>query len=500
MIFVITMKTDCTLVLPLHVYTAKQVLDNEALAAKHASVSLSDLMLQAGLVVYRYLINEYGKHQRYLVLTGKGNNAGDGFIVANELAKECRVTVLCIEDPDLLTGDALNAFKLYQQHGGEYCRQVANFTDYDVVIDALFGAGFHGRLPAEHQACIKQVNHARVSRISIDIPSGIDGNTGAVSANAFNAHATITFIGLKIGMLTGRAKEYVGRLYYAGLNVEQEFSALVTAKAGYLNEQQLLQLRPIRSVAGYKNQWGHVLLIGGGPGMAGAIRLAAEAALRTGAGLVSVATHRTNVQSVLQGRYELMVHSIEQAHELAPLIAKATCIVIGPGLGQSQWAQQLFAQVMTHTHIPLVIDADGLTMLAAQQVHLPHAILTPHSGEAGRLLEISNQEIELDRVAAIEQIKAKYQATVVLKGPGSLILGKQYLNINRSGCGAMASGGMGDVLSGMIAALLAQGLAPYEACCLAVYIHGLAAEQAAAEGSLGLLASDLFSHIRRLMG
>lgn len=488
--------------LPQVVYSAKQVLANELMAATQAQLSLSELMNRAGLAVFQLLMDLYGDDKRYLVLTGKGNNAGDGFVVASALLKVASVTVHCVEDPQLLQGDARAAFTDYQQQGGSYSVQAPILTDYDVIIDALFGAGFHGQLPSRYQLLIEAVNQAKVKRLSIDVPSGVNANTGEVSAGAFCADACLSFIGLKAGLLTGKARQYVGQLYFDGLGVDHHFNQLVSPLAEYMSAQQLLALRPQRQLASYKNMCGHLLVIGGGQGMGGAARLAAEAGLRAGAGLVTVATHPDNALAVLQGRYELMVQGISQVTQLDELISRATCIVLGPGLGQSIWAKSIFEHVLMVNQLPIVIDADALNLLSQTSTpfDLSQAVLTPHSGEAGRLLNCSNTQIEQDRLAAIQALVSQYQATIVLKGPGSLIANQQQLNINHSGCGAMASAGMGDLLSGIIGALIAQGLSQFDAACLAVYIHGLAGEEAAKEGELGLIASDLLKPIRRLLG
>lgn len=491
--------------LPQKAYSAQQVLEFESEAARQSGTTLSALMQRAGSAVTAYVL-EYCKIQDIanpyaLVLCGKGNNAGDGYVIA-KLLKEAghKVVVWSLFDTDELTGDAKQAYRAFAEANGVVSMACPDEVDEAaIVIDAVFGAGFHGQLPESVMQAFDAVENIDAHRVAVDIPSGINGNTAEVSNNAFLADVTVTFIALKQGMLTGAAKGYCGKVLFAGLGVAKTFSKLLTAPSQYLSEEQQLRSIPKRAFDSYKHQLGHVLLIGGGPGMAGAIRLAAEACLRSGAGLVSVATHPSNVAAVLQGRYELMVHGVETQAQLQPFLAKASIVVLGPGLGLDDWALTMFLACQD-VSVPLVLDADGLTLYAQHPAKLTPMVVTPHIGEAKRLLSARDPDFVHTRFELAEHLAKLTAAIVVLKGPGTIVQSEQRRNINRSGCPAMASAGMGDVLSGIIAALLAQQVPTFAAVCLAVYIHGLAAEKAAEEGSLGLVASDLFSHIRRILG
>ncbi|QTH72518.1 NAD(P)H-hydrate dehydratase [Pseudoalteromonas xiamenensis] len=491
--------------LPQKAYTAQQVRDNEALAAEQSGTTLSQLMQRAGSAVAAY-VQSYCQSQELdgaytVVLCGKGNNAGDGYIAA-KLLKEVglRVVVWSLFDPSLLKGDAQDAFKAFVDFGGDVTRKCPlDLDEAAITIDAVFGGGFHGQLPEAVQSAFDSIENASTYKVSVDIPSGVNGTTSEVSDNAFQADVTVTFIALKQGMLTGQARGCCGQILFAGLGVAKAFSKLVAGTSSFSSEVQHFRSIPVRAYDSYKHQLGHVLLIGGGKGMAGAIRLAAEACLRSGAGLVSVATHPDNVGAVLQGRYELMVHGVETAPHLHALLEKATIVVLGPGLGLDAWAKELFFACSEVT-CPLVIDADGLTLLAQNPQALKATVVTPHLGEAKRLLDKNDVEYVHHRFELAEKVYQTTKAITVLKGPGTIIQGYERRNINRSGTPAMASAGMGDVLSGIIAALLAQQVPTFAAVCLAVYIHGLAAEEAAKDGALGLVASDLFSHIRRILG
>ncbi|CCQ11482.1 NAD(P)HX epimerase / NAD(P)HX dehydratase [Pseudoalteromonas luteoviolacea B = ATCC 29581] len=493
--------------LPQKAYTAQQVRENEEQAAQACHTTLSQLMIRAGSAVTAYIQDYYQAQAiitpNVLVLCGKGNNAGDGYVIAEQLHDAgISVVVWALYDPALLRGDAHAAYARYvKKQGALVLIQPSDLDDFTIVVDAVFGAGFYGDLPDFVQSIFTQISAIDAHFVSVDIPSGVNGDDGTCSPNAFQADVTVTFIALKQGMLTGAAKGLCGMLYFAGLGVAKAFATLVNAPSSFTSEKQHFSQLPERSFDSYKQQLGHVLLIGGGKGMAGAIRLAAEACLRSGAGLVSIATHPDNVACVLQGRYELMVHGVLDGSMLKPLLDKASVIVIGPGLGLDEWASSLL-EACAQRQLPLVMDADALTLYAKSQpqIQLKPSVITPHLGEAKRLLADLPESVFRNRFTIAEALHQKTGAISVLKGPGTLIQDAKRRNINRSGTSAMASAGMGDVLSGIIGALIAQGTPIFAAVSLAVYIHGLAGEEAAREGARGLLASDLFVHIRRLLG
>ncbi|MBQ4861213.1 NAD(P)H-hydrate dehydratase [Pseudoalteromonas sp. MMG013] len=490
--------------LPQFAYTAQQVKDNEGQAASEIGISLSHLMERAADAVFSLFDHELLNAERILILAGKGNNAGDAYLLARLLHMTGRVvSVMSLFSPQLLTGDAQSA---YEKAVSAKVPFIANFAErgsYDVIVDGVFGTGYSGELSASIKTIFDYCNCSSAMRLSIDVPSGIDASSGVVAEGAFEATITMTFIALKQGMLTGRAKHFCGKLLFAPLGIAEIFSARVKAAVHYSAQQTFMAQRLNRDPDCYKNQCGHVLLIGGNKGMGGAIRLASEACLRAGAGLVSVLTHADNVALVQQGRYELMVHGVRSLNSeqeaIDNLFIKADVLVIGPGLGQDAWAQTLFKRCFEFERT-IVCDADGLNLLANTQQRFSDSVITPHIGEAKRLIG-NDSDIELsDRFMTTSFLAHAYHSTVVLKGPGSIVYHCDRMNINRSGSSAMASAGMGDVLSGIIAGLLAQGMEKFAATSLAVYIHGLAAEKAATDGEKGLLASDLFEHIRRLLG
>lgn len=257
---------------------------------------------------------------------------------------------------------------------------------------------------------------------------------------------------------------------------------------------------PARNPAAHKGDFGHVLVFGGDHGMSGALRLAGEAALRTGAGLVSAATRAEHAASISVARPELMSHGIESASALAPLLKRATVLAVGPGLGQEEWGRKLLSSVLQST-LPMVVDADALNLLAIEPSQRDNWILTPHVGEAARLLDVTIEQVQADRVAAAVTLQKKYGGVTVLKGAGTVVVGVTGdVAVCSEGNPGMASGGMGDVLTGVIAGLLAQGCLLTEAAQQGVCLHAHAADVAAQEGQRGLLASDLFPVLRRLLG
>lgn len=492
-------KTQCSL--PHSLYRAQQVKDNEGQAAHLAGSSLYGLMKRAGEACYQVFQTSFADARHVLVLTGRGNNGGDGYVFA-AIAKDAGLFVqLCqMGDAADLTGDAAQARNGWLVEQGVIADIAqADFENADVIVDALLGTGLSGPVRGEYQQLIARINEAGKPVLSVDIPSGLNADTGAVSNIAVKAAATITFVALKQGLFTGRAAEYSGQIYFSGLGVSEQFATLCASSATRISYPQLSGLLAPRSRISHKGLFGRTLLLGGNIGMPGAVRLAGEAALRTGAGLVKVVTRQENQLAVISGRPELMLENSAQktAHSNS-LEEWATNLVIGPGLGRDGWAKNLFDYALASA-LPTVLDADGLNLLASDPVCKDNWILTPHPGEAANLLGCSTLRIEEDRFTAVRDLQHRFGGVVILKGAGTLICDAQQIYVANVGNPGMASGGMGDVLSGIIGGLLAQGLNLPQAAQLGVCIHGGAADLAAAEDERGLLASDLFPYIRKLV-
>lgn len=487
--------------LPHSLYRAQQIKENEGQAAELAGSSLYGLMKRAGDACYKVFKTHFPDAQNVLVLTGKGNNGGDGYVFA-AIAKDAGLSVqLCqIGDAADLTGDAAQARNAWRVEQGVIDEiPQADFTGADVIVDALLGTGLSGPVRAEYQHLIENINQAGKPVLSVDIPSGLNADTGAVSNSAVKATATVTFVGLKQGLFTGRAAEHCGQIYFSGLGITEQFAALTASSAQRVYYSQLSKLLPQRSRSSHKGLFGRTLLIGGNLGMPGALRLAGEAALRTGSGLVKVLTRRENQLAVIAGRPELMLAEFDLKKTSGrTLCGWATNLVVGPGLGCDDWAKQLFDYVL-ESDLATVLDADGLNLLANAPLSKNNWILTPHPGEAAKLLGCSTSKVEEDRFTAVRNLQRRFGGVVILKGAGTLICDEQQIYVANVGNPGMASGGMGDVLSGIIGGLLAQGLNLQQAAMLGVCIHGLAADLAAQENERGLLASDLFPYIRKLV-
>lgn len=477
-------------------YLAKQIRAIDQLAIEQQGIAGIELMRRAGRAVFDVCQRLYPAASM-VVFCGAGNNAGDGYVVAKlALQLGLNVTVIHLAQPDSLRGDAFIASQDYLKIGGQLTpfKPALELTEV-VIIDALLGIGLKREVSGDYAAAIALINGSGCPVIAVDLPSGLNADTGKVLECAVKATATVCLVGLKQGMVTGMAAEYCGEITVATLAIPERVLQQVAYSATLMHGFHL----PKRARHSHKGNYGHVLLVGGDVGYSGAIRLAAEASLRIGAGLVSIATRPQHAAFINAGRPELMCHGVETELALEPLLNRASVIVIGPGLGQTQWAKNLFKRLMQSDQ-PLVIDADALNLLAAQPLVNRNWVLTPHPGEAARLLKVTTASIENNRFAAVSALSKAYGGVAVLKGAGTLIDNGVETVVATSGNPGMATGGMGDVLTGMIAGLVAQGLGLAKAAAAAVYLHGKAADLSAQQkGEIGLLASDLMPYIRKLI-
>ncbi|MEM6581103.1 MAG: NAD(P)H-hydrate dehydratase [Pseudomonadota bacterium] len=485
-------------------YTAAQTRELDRTAIQDHGIPGIVLMSRAATSAFEALLGAWPDPERIQVLCGTGNNGGDGYLIADLAQKRgIDVTVLQIGDPNKVSGDALQARDQALANGVA----IAPFSStplmgVGVIVDAMLGTGVGGEVRDAYKSAISAINSAGAPVLAVDIPSGLCSDTGRVLGAAVRADLTITFIGLKRGLFTYCAADYTGAIEFVDLGVPPEVYAQVDCDSVRLELEYLLEQLPPRPATAHKGSYGTVLIVGGDKGMAGAVALAAEAALRCGAGLVKVATQAEHISAIVARTPEAMPVPVRSGQDLAALIESADVLVVGPGLGQSPWSEQLL-QAATASNKPMVLDADGLNMLAngvaAAERHRSNWVLTPHPGEAARLLGCSNPEVQIDRFDAVRRLQHSYGGVVLLKGSGTLITDGEKLLLSDYGNPGMASGGMGDVLSGVIGSLLAQHHEPLYATALAACLHGAAGDAAAEQGQRGLLASDLMPVMRQLL-
>jgi len=361
-----------------------------------------------------------------------------------------------------------------------------------LVVDALFGIGLSRAVDGEAAQWVAAINAVHVPVVSVDVPSGLDAATGHAPGPAVKADLTVTFIAAKFGLFTGDGCEHAGEVCLESLDmpppVELPLARLIDHSADPL---------PKRHRNSHKGTFGSTLVLGGNLGMSGAARLAGEAALHIGSGKVFVGTRHEHAALLNIGRPELMVHGLADEFALQVLLAKATVLALGPGLGQDDWARLLCRQAMQVTR-PMVLDADALLLIDRNRLHRDDVVYTPHPGEAAAMLGTTPARVQANRLAAVRALQREYGGVVVLKGAGTLVADRDSVTICPAGNPGMASGGMGDVLTGVIAGLLAQGESASDAARRGVCLHAVAADQVAAvQGERGVLASDLFAPMRR---
>lgn len=491
--------------LPEPLYSAEAVRQLDQLVIGQQQIPGAVLMKRAGRAAFDRLRQRWPDVAALQVFCGGGNNGGDGYVIAALAAqRQVPVTVFMGVSEGKLQGEALEAFRFAQQEGARFVADLAELPPLEkhtVLVDALLGTGFSGDLREPVRSAVAYVNSAAAPVLAVDIPSGLNADTGA-AGEAVRADLTVTFIGRKAGLYLGRGPALTGDVLFDDLGAAEAVYAQVAPLAQRYDGRSLERL-PTRAADSYKNHFGHVMVVGGDHGFGGAALMAAEAAARTGAGLVSMASRPEHVAAALTRVPEVMAHPVVSGQELEPLLEIPSVIAVGPGLGKSPWSEQLLARA-GRAAVPLVLDADALNILAGGRVlagvKRDDWVLTPHVGEAARLLGIATADVMADRVAAARAIQQKFSGVVILKGAGTLIAHADGVDVINSGNPGMASGGMGDLLTGVTAALIGQGMALPAAARLAVWLHGEAGNLAAAEGGQrGLLATDLLSHIRRLV-
>jgi ADP-dependent NAD(P)H-hydrate dehydratase / NAD(P)H-hydrate epimerase len=485
--------------LPVCLYSTAQVRALDAYAIEQLGVAGYMLMKRAGEAALRYLRTRFPVAHRIVIVCGGGNNGGDGYVLARfAQAAGLTVTTLAATPPEMLRGDARQAFEDLRASGAAvqaYARQ--RLAEGEVIVDALLGTGLRGPAREEAARVIRDINGSGRPVLALDVPSGLDSDTGVPLGGTVRADCTVTFVGLKTGLFLGDGPEFAGTVFFDDLEIDPAAAGAPRARVERIVDAAIQQALPRRARSSHKGDFGRVLLVGGGVGMPGAIRLAGEACLRVGAGLVTVAVAPENVPAIAAGRPELICLPLADAEALTEAAGKADVIGIGPGLGRGPWARGALERVLRADR-PLVVDADALNLIAdSQGPARGNWILTPHPGEAARLLGVPTGEIQRDRLDALERLVTRYEGIVVLKGAGTLVgaPGRTPALCERGNPG-MATAGMGDVLTGTIAGILAQCRDAWLAARVGVLVHAMAGDAAARAGERGLLAGDLARELR----
>lgn len=459
---------------------------------------------------------------RVAIWCGKGNNGGDGLVAARHIAKAgIDVEVFLLGHPKELSGDAVVNFELLTKLDVKRIEvtekeHMRNFTKvyppYDLIIDAIFGTGFKGPVEGVFADAIEAINSSGTSVLSVDIPSGVAGDTGAVSEPATRASKTVTFAYPKVGLVQYPGADLVGEMEVADIGIPLNIVKDVATSRVYMTTlEEAEALLPRRPPDVHKRQCGSVLVVGGSPGLTGAAALAARAALRAGAGLVTLAVPE-GVHDILEVKLtEVMTRPLPQGKDgalslkAAGVIAESSnefdVVAMGPGLSTGGEVAKVVMELVKALEVPLLLDADGINAMIGKTALFARRrsplILTPHPGEMARLAEISTAEVQVDRIGTAREAAENWSAVVVLKGAGTLVAAPGgTVKVNTTGNPGMATAGMGDVLTGCIASFVGQGLSAFDAAVAGVYYHGYAADLAARmDGMVGMLAGDVIRHL-----
>ena len=511
--------------LPKNLYSVDSVVRLEQHAIKQMTASAVlpgyELMQRAGKAVYDICRERYPQRQNILVLCGAGNNAGDGYVVAR-LAKQAglNVSLISLIDPATLRDEASQAYQDWLAIGENNAADPGLLDEAEIIIDALLGTGLSRNVSQQWARWIERVNRSASPVIAVDVPSGLKADTGVIAGTAIKAEVTVCFIGLKQGMFTAQGKDVCGEIIFDDLNVPEQIYTQVDVDARLISSVDY-SLLPERPPSSHKGKFGHVLIIGGNRGMPGAAILSARAALRTGAGLVSVVTVAENVEAIISAVPEAMIRCCT-VHDFSAVLttefmATVSHIAIGMGLAQDEWSLELLRFSLASGK-PMLIDADALNLIARHRLSFTSpAVITPHPAEAARLLTtdtaLSSADIQLNRFESVRRLHDLFQSgepsavisgavissAVILKGSGTLIYDGDMIKVCCLGNAAMAAPGMGDVLSGIVVALMAQKVNISDAAALAVCLHASAAQHVTQDKTRGLLASDVVDALQEVL-
>ncbi len=471
-------------------YNSQAIKHIDRCAAGYLKISSFELMQQAAQAVYSYVQHE----EKILIVTGVGNNAGDGFVMATlALENQQRIKVWSLVTVDKLPADAKKAAQLYKAKGGKIIYE-APVEAFSCVVDAIFGTGLNRKVSGEFASAIGWINQQTSPVLAVDVPSGLDASTGVIQGCGVNADTTITILTHKIGLHTHSGKNQCGMLFLETLNVPKRFYNEVACACFLLDHKVMSHQKFNRQENTHKGSFGSVVVVGGHDGMFGALVLVGKAVLRSGAGLVEVVSNNSQA-SLISIAYPDMIAAVDISY--SRLLSKSEVLAIGTGLGLNQESRDVLDYCLNQKK-RMVIDADALTLIAQQHEFNGDVVLTPHPKEAASLLQVSIETIQSNRVNYALEISKKYNSIVVLKGSGTVIAqpcGTTY--VCPFGYSGMATAGMGDVLTGIIAGLMAQGFSSIDAANTAVVWHALAA-QACNKGT-GLMASDVIDKLPEII-
>ena len=470
------------------IFTSKQIYSIDSIAAAYLNLSSFELMQKAGMAIYSYVQH----YSNILVVAGAGNNAGDGFIIAQlALEKNQKVVVLCLVNVNNLPIDAKNAAENYLGSGGEITYEMP-CAKFDCIVDAIFGTGINRAVEGKFAIAIKWINSQNSSIISVDVPSGLNTDTGTIHGYAVKATITVCVIGYKPGLITNNGKDQCGKLFLEDLDVPNCQFNSINSQIKLLDKTVLNNKHFLHHHNSHKGSFGKMMVVGGHDGMLGALILAGKSALNSGCGMVEVVSNNEHSVMVSVQCPELITAS---SIKTARFIEITDVIAIGPGLGLNQQSKDVLNYCLEQNK-PMVIDADAITLVANKNIKLKNTVLTPHPKEAASLLNTDINSIQLDRISAALEISQKYKSTVILKGSGTVIAhtnGDVY--ICPFGYSGMATAGMGDVLTGIVAGLMAQGFTTIQAATTAVVWHSVAAENCN-KGNF-LIATDVIKNLHK---
>lgn len=492
-------------ILPTKLFTTAQVRYIEGQYALEHNGHCYDLMERAGEAVVNEVIKLCGSPEEVWIFCGRGNNGGDGYVAgALLLERGLMVRLFAVGDPHEHT-EAATAKEYFFSRGGriESVLPSKEESHPNIVIDALLGTGISSAPHAPVSEWISFINRLDATVVAVDIPSGINADTGAVPGVCVNATCTVCMLGLKPGLFTGDSVDYVGQVVFASLGIETErygANQILERSISRTSYQEIVPQLPIRPRSSNKGDNGKVLIIAGSRGMGGAALLAGIGALRCGAGLVKIATDPCNVPAINSVHPELMTLDFADDNAVNAALSWCDVVAIGPGLSQNERAAHLLDLVRS-SECDCIYDADALNLLAKSGGdYQENRIITPHPGEAARLCGQSIEEVNDHRLECATYLQETYGGVVLLKGAGTVVCDKRRLTVITNGSPALASGGMGDLLTGMIAALAAGELMLRQATVLGACIHAKAGEMAQDEfGASGTVATDLEAYIRRLI-